>query len=223
MKLYATQGFVNFVLCLGYKGWMIKEFFLNYRMMLSDFTVSLGRHSELEFHNDLDEARWQVTLADTGDETMTGGRLWRVRRYLKDCRHFCLTYGDGLADIDLRELFELHVSSGLVGTLTGVRVASRFGELECADCRITAFDEKPTTSAGRVNGGFMVFDARRVWEYLNDREDLVLEAHPLRKMAADGQLGVYEHDGFWQCMDTPREYHLLNEIWASGNSPWKIW
>jgi glucose-1-phosphate cytidylyltransferase len=223
MKIYAAQGFKDFVLCLGYKGWLIKEFFLNYRMMLSDITIRLGSHSETEFHNNVDEAHWRVTLADTGEHTMTGARVGRVRRYLEGCSHFCLTYGDGVGDVDLRALIAQHVESGLIGTLTGVRPASRFGRIECEDCRITAFDEKPPISADRINGGFMVFDAKRVWDYFDDRADLVLESETLSRLAADGELGVFEHNGFWQCMDTPREYHLLNEIWDEGGARWKIW
>jgi glucose-1-phosphate cytidylyltransferase len=223
MKIYASHGFTNFVLCLGYKGWLIKEFFLNYRMMLSDITISLGRHSELEFHNNVEEAQWRVTLADTGENTMTGGRVRRIKEHLNGCSHFCLTYGDGVGDVDLGALLSHHLQSGLTGTLTGVRVAGRFGKIECVDCKITAFDEKPPMSADRINGGFMVFDANRVWDYFDDRSDLVLESETLSRLAADGQLGIFEHDGFWQCMDTPREYHLLNEIWESGRAQWKIW
>jgi glucose-1-phosphate cytidylyltransferase len=223
MKIYASQGFKEFILCLGYKGWLIKEFFLNYRVMLSDFTISPGRPDEIEFHSEVDEASWRVTLADTGEDTMTGGRLARVRKYLRNCDRFSLTYGDGVGDIDLLRLLEFHRASGLAGTLTGVRVAGRFGRIECEDCRITAFNEKPPTSSGRVNGGFMVFEQDTVWRYVHDRDDLTLEREPLSRMAADGLLGVYEHDGYWQCMDTPREYQLLNEIWESGTPPWKTW
>ncbi|OGG02824.1 MAG: glucose-1-phosphate cytidylyltransferase [Candidatus Glassbacteria bacterium RIFCSPLOWO2_12_FULL_58_11] len=223
MNIYASQGITDFLLCLGYKGWMIKEFFLNYRTMISDCSITLGRHAELEFHDEFPESSWRITLADTGENAMTGARLYRVRKYLEGCGPFCLTYGDGVADIDLRALVEQHERSGLAGTLTGIRMAGRFGELNITGGKVRKFQEKPALTQGRVNGGFMVFDNRRVWDYLDDREDLTLEEEPLRRMAEAGQLGVYEHDGYWQCMDTFREYNLLNEIWDSGKAPWKIW
>ncbi|MBN2290138.1 MAG: glucose-1-phosphate cytidylyltransferase [Candidatus Glassbacteria bacterium] len=223
MKIYSAYGFHDFILCLGYKGWLIKEFFLNYRTMISDFTITLGRHGNLEFRDHLEEASWKATLTDTGEDTMTGGRLLKVKKYLEGCEHFFLTYGDGLADIDIGDLLRTHLESGLVGTITAVRVAGRFGELEIADGRVMQFSEKPALSSSRVSGGFMVFDSRRIWDYLDDREDLVLEEEPLARMVADRQLGVYGHDGFWQCMDTPREYNLLNTIWESGKPPWKVW
>ena len=222
MKLYAAHGVTDFVLCLGYKGWAIKEFFLNYRTMISDCTVTLGRQSEIEFHDTPAEASWRVTLADTGEHTMTGGRVWRAKRYLQDEDHFCLTYGDGIADVDVTALMRQHIQSGLVGTLTGVRVAGRFGELQSDSNKITSFDEKPAVTSGRINGGFMVFDARRVWNYFDACDDLIFEREPLARMVADGQLGIYEHDGFWQCMDTPREYRALNDLWASGRAPWAM-
>jgi len=223
MKIYASHGITDFVLCLGYKGWIIREFFLNYRTMISDCTVTLGKSNEIVFHNEIEEACWKVTLADTGENTMTGGRVWKVRHYLEDEQNFCLTYGDGLADVDMGTLIETHNSSGLAATLTGVHVSGRFGELCTSKGKVTKFSEKPPTSVGRINGGFMVMDTKRAWDYFNDDPGLVLEREPLERLAADGQLGVYEHDGYWQCMDTPREYSKLNEIWNSGRAPWKSW
>lgn len=223
MKIYATYGLTDFVLCLGYKGWVIKEFFLNFLPMISDCTINLDGHSEIDFHDDIAEARWRVTLADTGESTMTGSRVRRVRRYLKDEEHFCLTYGDGLADIDIKALLAQHHKLGLTGTLTGVRVAGRFGELDSVDGKVSVFNEKPAVTSGRISGGFMVFDASRVWKYLEGGDDPVLEKEPIARMVADGQLGVYEHNGYWQCMDTLREYRQLNELWEQGKAPWKIW
>ena len=223
MNIYAFHGLTEFVLCLGYKGWMIKDFFLNYRMMISDCSITLGNHTDVEFHDEFPESFWKVTLSDTGEHAMTGARLWRVRRYLEGCDHFCLTYGDGVADVDLKALLRHHKESGLAATLTGVKVAGRFGELDVQNGKVTDFNEKPARTLGRVSGGFMVFDNRRIWDYLNDDEDLILENEPLMALSADGQLGVYEHDGYWQCMDTFREYSLLNEIWHGGQAPWKIW
>ena len=223
MKGYAACGVTDFVLCLGYKGWVIKEFFLNYRAMTSDFSVKLGRRSQIEFHNQPDESSWKVTLADTGEQTFTGGRLARVRRYLDGEDHFCLTYGDGLADLDIQTLVQSHRASGLTATITGVKVSGRFGEMITDGQRVLQFDEKPARSAGIISGGFMVFDNSRIWDHLEDRPDVWLEREPLQSLINAGQLGVYPHHGYWQCMDTPREYDRLNELWDRGDAPWKTW
>jgi glucose-1-phosphate cytidylyltransferase len=223
MKIYATHGLTDFILCLGYKGWRIKEFFLNYLPIISDCTITLGSHQGIEFHDFIEEAPWRVTLADTGELSMTGNRLWRVRKYLADEEHFCLTYGDGVGDIDISALVDQHKRSGLVGTLTGVRVAGRFGELESREGKVVEFAEKPAATSGRISGGFMVFDAKRVWDYLDCGDNLVLEREPLSRMVSERQLGIYNHNGYWQCMDTLREYSQLNELWESEKAPWKIW
>ncbi|MEW5756389.1 MAG: glucose-1-phosphate cytidylyltransferase [Pseudomonadota bacterium] len=223
MKIYAHAGITDFVICLGYKGWQIKEFFLEYKAMTSDFTIQLGHHNRIEFHNGSDEAQWRVTLVDTGLNAQTGARLWNARAYLDDTDRFCLTYGDGVADVDVRSLLEAHARSEKVGMLTGVRPAGRFGELELQANVVTSFHEKPNARAGCINGGFMVFDAERVWSYLHDGEELNLEQEVLPAMVADRQLAMYEHRGFWQCMDTFREYTLLNEMWKRQEAPWKVW
>ncbi len=223
MKEFAHHGVNEFILCLGYKGWLIKEFFLNYRAMTSDFTIRLGSHAVMDFHHATPEEHWRVTCADTGENTLTGGRIARVRHYLEGEEHFFLTYGDGVSDLDIQDLLAFHKNSGLVGTLTGVRVAGRFGSLEIEGGRVRNFEEKPAHSMSRVNGGFMVFDNFRIWDYLPCQDDLVLEQAPLRGMASDGQLGVYQHNGFWQCMDTPREFQMLNEMCATGRTPWMTW
>jgi len=223
MKLYALYGLKEFVLCLGYKGWLIKEFFLQYRAMTSDVTVTLGEHDQVEFHGMTDEADWRVTLADTGEEAQTGARVWHVRRYLEDTDRFCLTYGDGVGDVDLRRLLQAHADSRKTAMLTGVRPAGRFGELELNGKLVTHFHEKPNVGAGYINGGFMVFDTKKAWNYFRDGEDLNLEQEVLPKIVADRELEVLQHDGFWQCMDTLREYNLLNELWESGRAPWKRW
>ena len=223
MKGYAEHGITDFVLCLGYKGWVIKEFFLNYRAMISDFTLTLGDLSSIDFHGRAAESDWKVTLADTGEETYTGGRLAAVRPYLQGEDHFCLTYGDGLADVDIGALVRKHQDSGLTGTLTGVKVAGRFGEMNIKNDRVIQFNEKPARLAGKISGGFMVFDNSRIWDHLQDRPDIWLEREPIESLTAAGQLGVYSHHGFWQCMDTPREFDRLNELWNDGDAPWKIW
>lgn len=191
MKGYAAQGFKGFVLCLDYKGWAIKEFFLNYRVMTTDVTVRLGENTRVEFHGRGSEDDWTVTLADTGEQTMTGGRVAAVRRYVEGDGEFMLPYGDGVSDIDLNWLL--------------------------------AFVEKPQTTEGFINGGFFVFDERRVWKYFTGGPEMVLEQKPLRAMVRDRELIAYEHTGFWQPIKTLREYNLLNELWAQRRAPWRVW
>lgn len=222
MKIYAHHGLKDFILCLGYQGWKIKEYFLNFHAMTSDFTLDLAHPDSITLHAESDYD-WRVTLADTGLESMTGARLWNVRKYLTDEDHFCLTYGDGVADIDINEVVAFHKRHGKVGTIAGVHPAGRFGELAMDGDRVVQFNEKPNITEGRINGGFMVFDAKRVWDYLWPEESLSLEAESLPAMAKAGDMVSYRHDGFWQCMDTAREYELLNQIWHDGNAPWKRW
>ena len=222
MKLYAHYGLSDFVLCLGYKGYQIKDFFLNYEARMKDFTVRLGKRGSVEFHNGHPEDGWTVTLAETGESAMTGARLRRVRRYL-DNQPFCITYGDGLGDVDIASLMRFHKSHGKIGTITGVRPPGRFGELQVEDRKVTSFAEKPQVTEGIINGGFFVFEPEFVDRYLDDRDDLVLEHEPLQRLAADGQLMIHQHDGFWQPMDTYRERKLLEDMWATGRAPWKVW
>jgi glucose-1-phosphate cytidylyltransferase len=222
MKLYAHHGLTEFVLCLGYKGYLIKDFFLNYEARMKDFTVRLGSRASVEFHNGHSEDGWTVTLAETGDTAMTGARLHRIRRYLKN-GPFCLTYGDGLGDVNLSELIRFHCSHGKLGTVTAVRPPGRFGELRVDGGRITAFAEKPQVTEGHINGGFFVFEPEFLDRYLSDRDDLTLELEPLQRLAADGELMVYKHYGFWQPMDTYREWKLLEDLWNQGRAPWKLW
>lgn len=219
MKIYAAHGFSQFVLALGHKGSMIKDYFLNYRPMMSDFTISIGRERDIQFHDEIVEAPWNVTLADTGTHTTTGGRVWLIRKYVEEDDLFCLTYGDAVADIDINALLEHHRQSGLIGTISAVRMSGRFGEIQQRNERVTAFEEKPPVSAGRINGGFMVFDAKRVWKYF-EPNDTHMEQGALLRMLKDEQLGCYNHDGRWQCMDTPREYDLLNDLWEKGKAFW---
>lgn len=223
MKLYAHHGITDFVLCLGYKGWAIKEFFLQYLAMTSDVTVRLGSGTQVDYHHRLDETGWNVTLADTGEHAQTGARVWGIRSYLQDAERFCLTYGDGVADIDLRGLLDQHRRAGVAGMLCGVRPAGRFGEIEFQGNLVQSFHEKPNAAAGYINGGFMVFETERTLSYFRPGSDLNLEQDVLPKMVKDRQLAVYQHDGFWQCMDTLREYNLLNEAWDRGHAPWKVW
>jgi glucose-1-phosphate cytidylyltransferase len=220
MKLYASQGCTDFIVCLGYKGDRIKEYFLNYEAMNNDFTIELGK-PHVDYHAAHGEGGWRVTLVDTGVETMTGARVKRASRYLTGDR-FMLTYGDGVSDVDIRGLVAFHERAGTVGAVTGVRPSSRFGELLASGDRVRQFSEKPQTHAGLINGGFFVF-TRDILTYLDDDAGCVLEREPLEQLAQDNQLAVFEHHGFWQCMDTYRDFQLLNQLWDSGKAPWKRW
>lgn len=223
MKGYAHFGFKDFVLCLGYRGWLIKEFFLNYQCMNSDLRVTLGPKGATEFLGPSLGEDWRIILAETGDATMTGGRLAAVRPYVEDDGLVMCTYGDGVSDLDVSKLVSFHKSHGKIATITAVRPPGRFGELSIADRMVAEFDEKPQTTGGFINGGFFVFDSRRIWDYVAAGTESVLEREPMRRLAREGQLAAYEHSGFWQPMDTLREYNLLNDLWAAGRAPWKVW
>jgi glucose-1-phosphate cytidylyltransferase len=220
MKHYAHYGLNDFILCLGYRGNMIKEYFLNYEGMNNDFTICLGRQSRITYHDAHSEQDFKVTLADTGLETMTGGRVKRIQKYMDD-DNFMVTYGDGVADVDLRRLEEFHLAHGSLATVTSVRPASRFGvlELDEKDGRVLSFCEKPQLD-GWANAGFCIF-RREVFDYL-DGDDCVLEREPMERLARDGQLRAYRHEGFFFAMDTYREYKYLNDLWDSGKAPWKL-
>ena len=224
MKLYAHHGITDFILCLGYKGHLIKDYFLNYQTRNSTFTLRLGQPECLQFHDsDPDEYDWSVTLAETGEHNMTGSRISQIARYLDPHDDsFCLTYGDGVADVDLSAVLKFHSSHSGTATVTGVRPPGRFGELKSSDSQVLAFNEKPQVSPGLINGGFFVLD-RNFLDYLSDAPDCVLEGAPLESCAADGNLFVYEHTGFWQCMDTHRDWQQLNQLWSANRPPWKVW
>jgi glucose-1-phosphate cytidylyltransferase len=223
MKGYARHGVKDFVLCLGYKGWAIKEFFLNYRAMTTDLTITLGRHDGIEFQGRPEEDDWRVTLAETGEATMTGGRVSAVRRYVENDELFLLTYGDGVSDVDVARTVAFHRAHGKIATVTAVRPPGRFGEMRIEDGAVTEFNEKPQATEGFINGGFFVLDAKRIWDYLGTDPQTILEREPLRRLAADKELVAFPHTGFWQPMDTAREYGMLNELWAAGKAPWKTW
>lgn len=216
MQIYAQHGFKRFILCLGYKGGMIKDFFLQYETKRRDFALRLGegRPHFLDSGTKLD---WDISFIDTGAKTMTGGRVKRIE-HLVDTEHFMLTYGDGLADMDINELFNFHLSHGEIGTVTGVQSNSQFGELGILEDRVTSFAEKPKNPA-IINGGFFVF-RRNFFDYLNMDEGCILEREPLMRLADDSQLRVFRSGGFWQCMDTFKDYRHLNELWQSGAAPW---
>jgi glucose-1-phosphate cytidylyltransferase len=220
MKLYAHYGLREFVLCLGYRGSAIKEYFLNYEAMNSDCTLRLGDRRTAVYHDPHAESDFTVTLADTGDATMTGGRIRRVQRYV-DGDTFLATYGDGLADVDLRALISFHRRHGRLATLTAVRAQSRYGIVDLdQDGRVARFREKPMLDEW-VHVGFFVFQ-RRLFDYLTG-DECVLEREPLERLAAEGQLMAYRHGGYFQAMDTYREYKALNDLWNAGQAPWKVW
>jgi glucose-1-phosphate cytidylyltransferase len=219
MRSYAHHGFKRFVLCLGYKAEVIKSYFLSYSSMNSDFTVDL-RSNNVTVHSVDHDQDWEVTLAFTGDLSMTGSRIAQAaERYIGDAQHLAVTYGDGLTDADLRKEFEFHLGHGKTGTVLGVNPPSRFGELRLREDRVIEFDEKPEFSDSWINGGYFFFK-RNFLSYLSTDESCVLEQEPLVRLARDGQLGIHKHPGFWACMDTQRDRDYLNGLWANGKAPW---
>lgn len=224
LKIYARHGITDFILCLGYKGYLIKDYFLNYEAHNCDFTIQIGRRDRIDFHDRThEEDGWRITLVDTGEQAQTGARVLRGARYLADeDQTFCVTYGDGVADVDLTAAGRSHRALGGLATITGVRPPSRFGELTSDQGRITSFSEKPQVSQGLINGGFMFLE-RDFLNYLQDDDGCVLEREPLEGCAADGKLFVHEHLGFWQCMDTYRDWQQLERRWAQGDAPWATW
>lgn len=216
MESYAKHGFNEFVLALGYKGSYIKEFFLNYFSRNSDFTVDLS-NGELLYHRE-NKKNWKVTLVDTGEESMTGGRLLPLREHLSKDENFMLTYGDGVANVNIKQLVEYHLSHGKKATVTAVHPSARFGELEIQGDKVVSFSEKPQTTEGWINGGFFVL-SRDVLNYITG-SDCIFERTPLETLAREGNLMTFKHHGFWQCMDTLRDKQLLQSLWESGNPPW---
>jgi glucose-1-phosphate cytidylyltransferase len=218
MKIYAAYGVQEFVICLGYKGYVIKEFFANYHLHTCDLSFDLG-HGEVEIHRSSTEP-WKVTLVDTGEGTMTGGRLKRVLPYLGD-EPFCFTYGDGVADIDISALIDYHREQGALATVTAVQPPGRFGAVELNGTRVRSFEEKPRGDGAWLNGGFFVLSPE-VGRYL-DGDATVWEQAPLRTLAGEGQLASYRHRGFWRAMDTLRDRNQLEELWQTGDAPWRVW
>ena len=221
MKYYSCFGVHKFVLALGYKGSQIKRYFSDYALNSSDFTVRLDPERETTFHKKADEANWEVTCVDTGLNTLKGGRLKRLESFLTE-DEFLLTYGDGIGSVNIGELYAHHVKCGGLCTLTGVRPPSRFGELELNGTQITDFIEKPQLGTSRINGGFFVF-SKSFLSRLTTDEKCDLEFGPLNDVAREGQLHMFRHDGFWQCMDNIREKMYLDELWEKNEAPWKIW
>ncbi len=219
MKLYTHFGVNDFILCLGYKGYIIKEYFANYFLHSSDVTFDM-QENRVEYHFCRTEP-WRVTLVDTGEGTMTGGRLRRVREYLTPGEPFCMTYGDGLSDIDIRAEIDFHNSHGLKATVACVRPPARFGRIVLEGGKVTAFEEKPQTEGGLINGGFFVLDPSVIDTIEGD--STVWEREPLEGLSAAGQLAAWTHEGFWQPMDTLRDKQSLTKLWETGKAPWRLW
>lgn len=219
MKMYSAHGIHDFIICCGYRGYVIKEYFANYFLHMSDVTFDM-EHNKMEVHQRYAEP-WRVTLVDTGDETMTGGRLKRVAEHIRDEEAFCFTYGDGVSDVDISQLIQFHRSSKLKATLTATSPPGRFGALDLRDQKVAAFTEKPKGDGGLINGGFFVLSPS-VLGYIAD-DKTIWERDPLERLAQEGQLGAYEHHGFWQPMDTLRDKTHLEELWQTGKAPWKKW
>lgn len=219
MSFYSSYGFDNFVLCLGYKGDFIKRYFLDFAALENDFTVDLSDPASIEYHRE-HRVKWKVTCVDTGEHAMTGARLKRVADHLPT-DDFMLTYGDGLSNVDIAALTRFHVEHGKAATVTGVHPAGRFGELSTDGTKVVSFSEKPVET-GRINGGFFVFK-KRFLEYVGDEESCTLEREPLESAAADGELQMFAHDGYWQCMDTYRDLTSIESAWNAGTAPWRRW
>jgi glucose-1-phosphate cytidylyltransferase len=220
MKFFSAYSITDFVICAGYKGEQIKEYFLNYAAYNMDFTITLGKSDDLVFHGDHLESDWHVTVADTGANTLTAGRVERVERFVEG-EQFIVTYGDGLADLDVSKLLAFHAERGRKATITTVRPLSRFGLVDVEESVVTRFREKPQIDDW-VSAGFFVFEPS-VFEYLHNGDVMMLEDQPLARLAAEHELAAYRHDGFWQPMDTYRESVMLNQMWDQGAAPWKVW
>ncbi len=218
MKIYSAHGINDFVVCCGYKGYMIKEYFANYFLHMSDVTFDM-EHNRMEVHQRNAEP-WRVTLVDTGDDTMTGGRLRRVREYLGR-EDFCFTYGDGVGDVDVTGAIKFHKQQGTLATLTATQPPGRFGALGLSEHKVHGFQEKPQGDGGWINGGFFVMSPK-VIDYI-DGDATIWEKEPMERLAKEGQLSAYYHRGFWQPMDTLRDKTHLEELWRSGKAPWKVW
>ncbi|QGJ69063.1 Glucose-1-phosphate cytidylyltransferase [Planctomycetales bacterium 10988] len=221
MKGFAQHGFKKFILCLGYKGWVIKRYFADYYMANCDLTVNLASPEATTFHNFNADENWEVTLADTGEESMTAYRIRAIEKYVTGKELF-VTYGDGIGNVDITQLLNFHRSHNKTATVTAVRPPGRFGEMVIDNHQVNNFVEKPQISSGSINGGFFVFN-RSFFSHLQDDPTITLESGPLTSLANQGELMAYEHNGFWQPVDNARDYKFVNDLWDQGNAPWKTW
>ena len=221
MKMYSHYGYNKFILALGYRGDYIKKYFYDYRITSSDFTLLMHPNHSPVIHNILEDSDWEVTFVDTGLETLKGGRIKRIEKYIKS-ENFHLTYGDGLANVNINKLFDFHISHGAIGTVTAVRPPSRFGEINLSGNKVITFEEKPQLETGFINGGFFVFK-KEFFDYLTPNVDCDFEFGPLQKLAQEGKLYAYQHEKFWQCMDNVRERDYLNKLWDENKAEWRVW
>lgn len=221
MKTFSHYGYKDFVLCLGYKGDMIREYFYNYELLNSDVTIELGCKDRIDIHRGHEEVGWKITLVDTGEKTLKGGRLKLIEKYV-DSDEFFLTYGDGLANVNIKSLLEFHQKHKKMATVTGINPASRFGELVVSGDSVTAFNEKPEKSSGLINGGYMVLN-KKVFNYVTCDEQCDFEVGAMEKIAHEGQLMVYKHEKSWACMDNIRDMDYLNKLWNENKAFWKVW
>jgi glucose-1-phosphate cytidylyltransferase len=217
LKNYSFHGINDFIICLGYKGYMIKEYFTNYFLHMSNVTIDI-KNNVTEIH-DVNAEPWKITLVDTGKDTMTGGRVKHIEKYVDDT--FCLTYGDGVSNVNIRESINFHKNSGLIGTVTAIQPPQRFGVLQIKNNMVEKFMEKPKGDSSWINGGFFVFEPK-LFEFLKN-DQTILEREPLEQLSTLNQLGVFKHNGFWQAMDTLREKEYLESLWAQNNAPWRVW
>ncbi|EHL04616.1 glucose-1-phosphate cytidylyltransferase [Desulfitobacterium hafniense DP7] len=221
MKYYSYYGFNDFIICCGYKGYVIKEYFADYYLHRSDVTFDFSQNNEMTIHSNVAEP-WRVTVVDTGLKTQTGARIKRIQKYMNK-EAFMMTYGDGVSDVNITELLEFHKSHRKIATMTAIQPGGRFGVLDIDEHQsVQKFTEKAKEDGGWINGGFMVLEPQ-VFDYLDDSEDLIFERKPLEELAMDGNLVAYKHKGFWQCLDTLRDKSRLEGMWLSGNAPWKVW
>jgi glucose-1-phosphate cytidylyltransferase len=220
MKIYSQYGYNEFVIALGFKGNIIRDYFLNYKYYNNDFTMTIGKCDNIIVHDKVEEENWKITLVETGEKTMTGARIKKCEKYIEE-NNFMLSYGDGLADINIEDLVEYHIEKDKIGTITGVNPPSRFGELVIENSKVIEFKEKPKLESknGEINGGFMIFK-KEFFNYLTDDANCILEHAPLENLANNRELMVYHHHSFWQSMDTYRDYLLLNDMYNKGNTPW---
>lgn len=223
MKTYSYYGFNDFILCLGYKGDMIKDYFLKFEDLSNDFTLNLrSKDQRILHHSKSNLEDWNITFVNTGQKSQTGSRVAKIKRFIEGDEEFFLTYGDGVSDVNIKELLAFHKKEDRVATMTGVRPPSKFGEIATEGNKVISFNEKPTISDGFINGGFFVFK-RELFDYISEDEECILERAPLETLVKEGRLAMRPHTGFWHCMDTYRDNLLLNEMWENGQAPWKIW
>jgi glucose-1-phosphate cytidylyltransferase len=223
MKTYSYYGHKDFILCLGYKGEMIKDYFLKFEELANDFTLNLrSKHERVIHHSKANLEDWNITFVNTGNDSQTGSRVAKIKNFVGDSDDFFLTYGDGVANVNISDLLAFHKAHNKISTITAVRPPSRFGEIMANGKRVTVFNEKPTVSEGYINGGFFVFK-NKLFDYLSVKDDCVLEKEPLETLAKKGEMMMYPHNGFWHCMDTYRDYLMLNDCWDEGKASWKVW